>query len=320
MKLIPILMLSVVLSTANFVGFSQTVQREYVRYVEHIRQASTFQNQAMPPKEQRVSSRSGDISDTGIGSAYSSHTFSLSKGSENVSNYSWTFSLRDNTGEYVQISTGTSEEFTIDKISSPENYFVNLNGDLEGRIECDYTVGRQQYSAEPFILSLELKPMIISIDNLTVERNEEEFSFSVAFDVRYAGADVITVEVEEEYYTMLRNYRIYEPYIAHAKTGNMSTLYYSWVYVTVTNEYGSTTETMEFAPNYNTGDGEGGAGDDLLTGSETVKSVQLYNLDGSIVFIGTQSEFSTFWIAPGIYVIRLIYDNGSTKSFKKIVK
>ena len=61
MKLIPILMLSVVLSAANFVGFSQTVQREYVRYVEHIQQASTFQNQSMPPKEQRVSSSSGDI-------------------------------------------------------------------------------------------------------------------------------------------------------------------------------------------------------------------------------------------------------------------
>ena len=262
-----------------------------------------------------------DISDTGIGSAYSSHTFSLSKGNENVSSYSWTFSLRDNTGEYVQISSGSSEKFTIEKISSPENYFVNINGDLEGRIECDYTVGGQQFSAEPFILSLELKPTIISIDNLTVERNEDEFSFSLAFDVRYAGADVVTVEVEEEYNTMLRNYRIYEPYIAHAKTGNMSTLYYSWVYVTVTNEYGSTTETMEFAPNYTPGDGGGGTtGDDLLFGPGNVESVQLYELDGTIVFIGSQSEFSSFWIAPGIYVIKLIYDNGTTKSFKKIVK
>ena len=568
MKLIPILMLSVVLSTANFVGFSQTVQREYVRYVEHIQQASTFQNQSMPPKEQRVSSSSGDIiliyddalpdsikvaltaakelweaklptrqpiyisvafepldddiamvadvadysssglvgcpsalasqinnipcgsiefpdgyvffnsnidwncnfsdryaseynlptialrgiarclgfgasvtyieqdgfqfyfgyplyfdkllynngarlsdipqksremadfvtsdnvylktgshnykiyaperyinsvslcyldggsslmsyslgqgnvalgiddatvdilraigwdlpllgfriqcsdiSDTGIGSAYSSHTFSLSKGNENVSNYSWTFSLKDNTGGYVKISGGTSEEFTIDKISSPENYFVNINGDLEGRIECDYTVGGQQYSAEPFMLSLELKPTILSIDNLTIERNEEEFTFSLAFDVRYAGADFVTFEIEEEYNTMVPNYRVYEPYIAHVNTGAITFLYYSWVYVTVSNKYGSTTETMEFAPNYTPGDGDGGTtGDDLLTEPGNVKSIQLYELDGTIVFVGSQAEFSTFWIAPGIYVIKLIYDNGYTQSIKKIVK
>ena len=152
-----------------------------------------------------------NISDNGIGSSYEPHTFSLLKGDENVSKYNWRFLLKDKQGNYTQISDGTGENFTIAEISSTDNCFVNVNGDLEGRIECDYSVGGKRYSAIPFTLSLELKPIILSIDDLTVV-NSVPHGFYLTFTVRYAGADYVYVKVEEEYSTILRRYEFYEPY------------------------------------------------------------------------------------------------------------
>lgn len=196
-----------------------------------------------------------NISDNGIGSSYESHTFSLAKGNENVSNFSWRFLLKNKQGSYTQISTGNSENFTIDKISSADNFYITINGDLEGRIECDYSLNGKLHSAVPFTLSLELKPIIQSIDNVSITR-AGEYEFYATFDVKYTGADYISVEIEEEHNTTLRNYRFDEPHIAHVKTGNITNLYYSWVTIIVSNKYGTASESIEFAPAFYTNNGE----------------------------------------------------------------
>lgn len=148
---------------------------------------------------------STDIGDDGIGSSYQSHTFSLSGTTSGITQYDWTFSLKNKTGRYTTISSGTSKDFTIDRIDNPQFYFVNLNGDLEGRIECRYTENGEEYDAIPFSVSLELKPTINSVDNIKITRNNNEFS--VSLDVQYSGSDHISLEVEEEFTTSLRNYR-----------------------------------------------------------------------------------------------------------------
>lgn len=196
-----------------------------------------------------------NISDTGIGSSYESHTFSMDKGNVNVSNFSWRFLLKNKQGSYTQISTGNSENFTIDKISSADNFYININGDLEGRIECEYSINGKRHSAVPFTLSLELKPIIQSIDNISTI-NTGDYEFSLMFDVKYTGADYVSVEIEEEYNTTLRNYRFDEPYIAHVKTGNITNLYYSWVTIIVSNKYGTTSESIEYAPTFDTTNAE----------------------------------------------------------------
>ncbi len=44
----------------------------------------------------------------------------------------------------------------------------------------------------------DLKPSIIAIENLSVI-NDGDYAFYLTFDVRYSGADYLTVEIEEEY-------------------------------------------------------------------------------------------------------------------------
>ena len=258
-----------------------------------------------------------NISDNGIGSSYDTHVFYLLNGTENVSNYRWRFLLKSKLGDYTEVSSGTSDTFTIPQISSPEQYYVNINGDLEGRIECDYTLNGVQYYATPFTLSLELKPIIRSIDNIAVVNNSE-YEFSLNFNVHYTGADYVSVEIEEEYNTTLRNYRFDEPYIAHVKIGNITNLYYSWVTVIVSNKYGTVSETLEYAPTY--GAKVFVTPSDIQSSSPIVNEIRLYSVDGSLVFTGTLPEFMKQTFNPGIYIKEEILDNGTSNASKILFK
>lgn len=258
-----------------------------------------------------------DITDDGIGSSYSPHTFSLLKGNNNVTNYNWKFYLKGKTGDYTLISSGNTEIFTISAITSADNYFVNLNGDLEGIVECNYSLNGRQQDAEPFKLNLELKPSILSIDNISVNKIDN-YGFYLLFNVNYTGADYVTVEVEEDYSTVVRNYKIYEPYIAHVKTGNITQLDYSWVTITVSNKYGKVYETLEFEPVYTSLNGNQASIKSVLT--NRVYEIQIYSIDGHLVFKGTSEDLKKFQLQPGVYITRETQENGITKTSKKYVK
>lgn len=258
-----------------------------------------------------------NISDNGIGSSYDAHVFSLLNGTEDVSNHRWRFLLKSKLGDYTEVSSGTSDTFTIPQISSPDQFYVNINGDLEGRIECDYTLNGVQYYATPFTLSLELKPIIRSVDNIAIVNNSE-YEISLKFNVHYTGADYVSVEIEEEFNTTLRNYRFDEPYIAHIKTGNITNLYYSWITIIVSNKYGTVSETLEYAPTF--GAKAFSTPLNIRLSSPTVNEIRLYSVDGSLVFKGTLPEFLNQTFNPGIYLKQEIFDNGTFNTSKILCK
>lgn len=188
-----------------------------------------------------------DLSEDGSWSAYNPHSFYLDGEDNYISTIHWNFSLKDTNGNFISVSTGNSIDFTIDKISNPQDYFINLNYMLEGKIECEYTSNEKTYTAPPLIIALEIKPEILSIDNIQITNNDD-YSFNLSFNVSYIGADYINVKVEEEHNTTVRLYTVEEPLIAHVKTGNITSLYYSWITIEAKNLYGTTTKTLEYAP------------------------------------------------------------------------
>lgn len=254
-----------------------------------------------------------DIADKGTGSSYVAHTFCLAKTSDNISRYEWTFMLRDISGNYVRVSTGNAPQFTIDKISNHSNYHISSNGELEGRIECRYTENGKETDAIPFHFSLGLKPIIISIDNVEVNRFENN-SFTVSLDVEYDGADYIFLEVEEEYSSSLRNYMFEQPYLAHMTSGKISSLYYSWVTVLVTNEYGRAEHTIEFEPTYCAG-----IEDNVSTLVNDNDKIQIFRLDGIMVFDGDRKSLTSAIIPAGTYIVRELKENGAIETAKRII-
>ena len=90
--------------------------------------------------------------------------------------------------------------------------------------------------------------------------------------------------------------------------------YYSWVYVTVKNEYGSDRRTLEFAPSYGNADI---AGTPL---SAITTAIQLYAIDGHIVFEGTPADFSDKTFQPGIYIKKDVLNDCSYKTSNRYIK
>lgn len=272
-----------------------------------------------PPSEFLI--KCNDIGDNGIGSSYTPHTFTLAKGSETISDYKWKFYLKNKAGEFVLISTSSSTEFTIDKINSPQNYHLNINGDIEGKIECIYTLDGQNYNATPFSVSLELKPNIISIDDISIKR--KNYTFSLDFIVNYVGAEDISVEVEEEYSSLLQCYYFDEPFLAHVHIDDISSLYYSWVTIIVKNKYGSTYETIEFEPNYSANnnilDKKMMKLDNIMDLRIPIQ-MQLIKMDGTIVFDGDNQQYLSQSLTPGIYIKKEIFENGEIVISKTLVR
>ena len=253
-----------------------------------------------------------NISGDGIGSCNEAHTFSLLRNGENITSYDWRFLLKDKNENYIQIKTGTTETFTISRIDNPEDYFVNINGDLEGLIECDYALEGLQNSADPFSLSLEQKPTILSVDNITSIDNGQ-YAFYLLFDVHYIGADYISVEIEEEFDTIIRRYQFFEPYFAHVKTGNISKLDFSWITIKATNKYGTAYSTLEYPPSYGF---RLASKDRIKQQTSNITQIKLYNLNGNIIFDGSPNDLANTTINPGFYIKEEIYDDGTSHKTK----
>lgn len=92
----------------------------------------------------------------------------------------------------------------------------------------------------------DLKPAIDSISDMTYHL--DEYAFSLEFTVYFHGTDHIHVELEEEYDTFIRDYYYEGPGKVHVKTGKLTRMYYSWIYILAKNEYGSAERILEFPP------------------------------------------------------------------------
>ena len=265
--------------------------------------------------------KSDEISDDGIASSYINHTFYLDKGDITVTNYQWKFLLKNKSGEFELISAGNSDKFSIDKIETPENFYVNINGDLEGRIECSYHINGENFNAIPFSISFELKPKIISIDNIE-KHYSSKYGFYLTFTVQYTGADAIYTRVEEDYSYGERVYWCYEPYLAHVKTGIITNLFYSWVTVEVENNYGIVEETLEFEPEYDIYS----PGYNILGISDSyfdeylIDEIQIFSLNGILIYEGSPFDLSMNKITSGLYIKKEFFRDGTCKTSKLTIK
>ncbi|MCM1489369.1 MAG: hypothetical protein NC095_00875 [Muribaculum sp.] len=258
-----------------------------------------------------------DISDDGIGSSFSEHTFFLAKNNESIEDYNWSFLLKNKSGNFEHVIDGKEAIFKIGKIENSSDYFININGDLEGKIECIYSVNGEKCEANPFYVSLELKPIIISVDNIS--KIQENLDFTLSLNVNYLGADFVTVEVEEEYNTTLRSYRFDEPFIAHVSTGKISSMDYSWVTIIVTNRYGSTYKTLEYEPAnpyYRSKKSEEVSGLPKLNSKD--HRIQLLRLDGTVAYDGIESLID-YGVLHGIFVKKEYLDDNNEILTNKVI-
>ena len=185
------------------------------------------------------------IPDTGITSAYQSHTFKI----ENKSDYSisqphWKFELYLINGNQSTITESNSFTFKIPPISDETLYKKNIEGDIEGTIT--YTcLLNGKYHTLIYNLSLELKPVIFHISTPNYTYQPENDTYCVDFLVQYGGSTFLHVGTEEDYVSAYIGQYIYEPYQAHIHVGPIRDYHDAWVDLTLKNQYGEIKHTIE---------------------------------------------------------------------------
>ncbi|MCD8387129.1 MAG: hypothetical protein LUD17_09605, partial [Bacteroidales bacterium] len=232
----------------------------------------------------------------GVGSAYTYKSFVAVAPGLNISTAYWRFKLKNINGVYRTISQGVSPiAFAIQPLSSFDGLYVNMNGDLEGLIEygCTTTNG-QRYTARPLKISLELKPTIKSISDFVVYPTSE-YNYKLGFNVNYSGAEYLTVFVIEEDCSIMRSQRVNEPVFAHVISGEISSLYNTWVEIQATNTYGTTTKQIERLANipssqnraYTTAGIEDSG---IVIFDTSLYKTEIYTISGQLITWGEEEE------------------------------
>lgn len=254
------------------------------------------------------------IPDSGITSAYTPHQFYLDGvGTEQIINARWCFYIPTIEGnESLQKSTNGTLSFSIDEISFPGNYAVNVNGDIYGKIIFTGLLNGTEICLQ-YNLTLELKP---SITNVTfVKRNNVNGnSYDVVCKVDYKGSDYLYVTLEEEYGSSLRSQFVREPYLAHFVCSNINSPYYAWIDIKVENTYGSDIYTIELPPDYYMRSPL--IPNNIQSSSNSdFTEIKVYNSGGCYIkTIKRDSELNNF--PPGLYVLKYYKEKSMVKTSK----
>ena len=251
-----------------------------------------------------------NIGDTGIGSAYKSHEFSLEGCDESaVENPEWKFEVLDADGRTVATQTATGMSFTLAPLKAPTSYPTNGDGDIRGVISFNGTLDGKD-CMKKFAVFLELKPKIISVSEPHFEYKED--SFDVYLSVTYIGSDYITASLEEDYSSAVRRYRIEQPYYAAFAIKDVSYYFYSWIDLSVQNGVGTDSYSLEIEPQTKP-DGPVGAQEDIsVIPQDSV--IEIYNLNGLKI-----NEPVTA-LPKGIYIIKTASSSHGNTIRKLMVK
>ncbi len=249
------------------------------------------------------------VDSTGIMSAYTSHTFSVTTNAGTVSDWQWEATLPLANGT-EQTMTGSSATFTLPALTNEQQYARTVEGDVRCLIRFTGTVSGDTVTAE-YRATLELKPVILSTNILAITRSNIDGRYkNVTVGVRYAGSHYASLEMEEEsnYYT--KWYYSDVPYYTTHTFEDIYTLEPAWLNVTVRNAYGSTYTTLQVF--------EGAIANSrqhILTDCPTLEDVgeevdcDLFTLDGRhLGHIQGMEDLKRGGYTSGIYLLKYFVD------------
>lgn len=166
-------------------------------------------------------------------------------------------------------------------------------------------------------------PVIDSITDLTYHM--DGYYFTAEFNVFFSGTDNILIKLEEEYDYNMVLLRFYGEKMVHVKTSKLSGLYYSWITIEASNDYGKTKYKIEIPPFF--GDAVEEVtdqnpsvdidGSTLLIRCSYETSVSVTSIDGKTVFFDKINKDTEIPLYPGLFIIN--YGNSKATHSKKLL-
>ncbi len=269
-----------------------------------------------------------EAGDNGIMSAYSRHSFHIkSDNPASITNPQWSLSLPLADGGVEKLTlNGNGLSCTIPAIENEERYKINVNGDIYASLNFACQSNGTMIQAEPYRISLELKPKIEYVNIIKIIQHPELKTYDVHFEIKYYGSDELDVSVEEEYGTWQKNQYICEPFWTKCICKDITGPYSTWIDFFIRNDYGSDTYTVEFGPYGELVDAYRLHND--CASLENVRPAIGYELDyieiysGQGLYLGKYNciEDARSYLKKGFYVIKEFYSNGTIKNIKQLIK
>lgn len=236
-----------------------------------------------------------DIPSTGIASAYESYLFEISNYTPEMSSLHWEFQTRTDNGEYQTVNQqSNSQTFLVTPLPFLSTSRINPEGDIDAKVILTYTLGGVEKKTS-LKLTLECAPKILAVYDQTVHSNGYYTLYDYSFKVSYRGATSITLGVEQEYSSLYDIIHINEPFLAHAFLKYLSRGNMVWVDISVTNEYGTDTHTIEIPVQSPDAIHEVAADYSDTRRGRNIDHIDVYSTSGSLLKrIKSISELSNF--------------------------
>ena len=225
-----------------------------------------------------------DIPSTGITSVYNPYIFEIRNLGANISSIHWEYQVKSNNGEYHTVSQQLNgQTFLVNPSDFLSESHINPEGDIDGMICMTYNLNNEEITAY-FKLTFECAPKIISIYDKMEHDCGYITYFDYSFNVSYRGATSVTIGVEEEYNPYYKIIQIDEPILAHAYLKYINRGRMTWVDVSVTNEYGTDMQTIEFPVQHRSYAKELPSGNiDCEIKNNDINYIDIYSLDGTFL-------------------------------------
>lgn len=236
-----------------------------------------------------------DIPSTGIASAYETYLFEINNYTSDMSSLHWEFQTRTGDGDYqTVIQQYDGQTFLVNPVPFLSTSRINPEGDIDAKVLLTYTLGGIERRTS-LKLTLECSPKILAVYDQTVHSNGYNTLYDYSFSVSYRGATSITIGVEQEYSSWYEIRHIHEPFLAHAFLKYLSRGNMVWVDISVTNEYGTDTYTIEIPVQSPDAIGEIAADESNAMRSRNIDHIDVYSTGGSLLKrIRSISELSNF--------------------------
>lgn len=271
------------------------------------------------PSSQQFAIVSDDVDNTGITSAYTSHSFYISPDSGNFTSNYWKLLLPFADGTSSIVCSSVNNIFTIPAILNPEQYEHTIEGDIRGMIIFEGVRDGVTVTLN-YPIIFELKPHIISAKVIGTNVNASNpYYFDALVEIRYEGSHYVHAFVEEENSPYLTSYYSSTPYYTKMNLTNIASWGDAWFDITIRNEYGSDNYVLDLPSMVN-----GAKSSEFSTSTElesvnceNVLHIDVYDIQGN--FIGLYNSCNGT-LPKGFYLLRF-YDknNVCTKVLKLCV-
>lgn len=188
---------------------------------------------------------SKSISSMDVASVYNPYLFEIDSDDPNISPLRWEYQVKSANGVLQTVCQQSgSQTFSVNPSEYLSTSHVNSSGIIDAIVCLTYRVNNEVKTTS-MSLKLDCAPIILSITDQAFHFERYETLYDYSFNVSYRGATSITIGVEQEYSSFYDIIHIHEPNLAHAFIQALSRGNMVWIDISVTNEYGTVTETIE---------------------------------------------------------------------------